>query len=148
MGFVKHSNKTNSTMKINNYNRMDIYTVDLRGGNVGSEQSGDKPRPCVVIQNDMGNKFSPTTIIAPFSTSETKAKIPAHTIVEPEGSGLLESSLLLCEQIRTVDEYRLIEKVGRIVDEDKIFDIERALVVSLGLQNYVNKLIIKGELIK
>lgn len=128
---IQNNNKSNrGTEKINNHRRMDIYFADLRGGNAGSEQSGK--RPVLVIQNDQGNKFSPTTIVITISTSATKAKLPTHVELEPNKTGLKYMSVLLAEQIRTVDEYRLISKVGS-VDIETRNKIDNALRISLGI---------------
>ncbi|MOA06868.1 mRNA interferase EndoA [compost metagenome] len=121
----------NRPEKINTPKRMDIYYVDLRGGSAGSEQSGI--RPCLILQNNIGNRFSPTTIIVPFSTASAKAKIPTHISVRNEESGLPFDSILLFEQIRVVDEYKLMDRVGRITDEVKIREIENALLISVGI---------------
>jgi mRNA interferase MazF len=122
---TKNDNTENTIVR-----RMDIYYADLRGGNAGSEQSGE--RPVLILQNDIGNKYSPTTIVAAISTSMTKAKLPTHIVLEPEKTGLPERSIALLEQIRTIDKYRLINKIGT-VDPDTKIKIEQALGISVGL---------------
>ena len=107
--------------------RGDIYYADL-GGSVGSEQDGH--RPVLVIQNDKGNRFSPTLIIAPISSKVNKPPIPTHVPL-PAGS-LQKMSIVLLEQIRTIDKQRLGQWVGK-VDETTLDRINEALKISLGL---------------
>lgn len=117
------------------YFRGEIYYADL-GWGIGSEQQG--LRPVVIIQNDVGNKHSPTVIIAAISSkANAKAKLPTHRLI-PSGNGLALPSIV---QIRTVDKRRLSERVGRL-REDDVRAIDRALAVSLGLKN---DLIVKNE---
>lgn len=92
--------------------RGDIYYVNL-GRSIGSEQSG--VRPCLVIQNDVGNKYSPTTIVACITSRLYKHKIPTH--VEITGFGLPKNSVIMFEQIRTVDKCRVLEYIGNIPEE-------------------------------
>lgn len=109
--------------------RMDIFLADLSTG-VGSEQLGI--RPVLVIQNDLGNQFSPTTIVSSITAKTTKAKLPTHIELSAKEHGLGKNSVLLLEQIRTIDKQRLIRRIthleGPIVDE-----IEKGLLISLGL---------------
>ncbi len=111
--------------------RGEVYYADL-GRGVGSEQEGF--RPVVIIQNDVGNKFGNTTIIAPISCSiQSKAKLPTHCLLEPT-AGLLRPSIVLLEQIRVIDKRRLKRRVGELPDQH-IIGIERALKISVGLSS-------------
>ena len=111
------------------YLRGDLYYADL-GHGIGSEQKGT--RPVVIIQNNVGNKYSPTVIIAAItSKANVKAKLPTHYYLDA-GNGLTQPSLVLLEQIRTVDKRRLSGYIGRL-DEKHIRGINHALAVSIGL---------------
>ena len=115
------------------YLRGDLYYADL-GQGIGSEQKGT--RPVVIIQNNVGNKHSPTVIIAAItSKANIKAKLPTHYYLQP-GNGLTLPSLVLLEQIRTVDKRRLSDYIGRL-DEKHIQGINHALAISIGLINPV-----------
>ena len=117
------------------YLRGDLYYADL-GHGIGSEQKGT--RPVVIIQNNVGNKHSPTVIIAAVtSKANVKAKLPTHYYLDA-GNGLVQPSLVLLEQIRTVDKRRLSGYIGRL-DEYHIRRINRALAVSVGLIEEVPK---------
>lgn len=94
--------------------RKDIWMVDL-GEAVGSEQGGI--RPCIVYQNDIGNLHSPTTQVIPLTSKETKAKLPTHVVIKASSHGTRYDSVALVEQYKTVDQYRLLAKVGTIDDE-------------------------------
>lgn len=107
--------------------RGDIYYADLSPV-VGSEQGGT--RPVLVIQNDVGNKYSPTVIVAAVTSRIDKAKIPTHVEIDTS-FGLLKDSVALLEQIRTIDKRRLKEKIGSL-DSRKMKDINQALFISLG----------------
>ncbi len=110
--------------------RGDMFYADLSPV-VGSEQGGI--RPVVIIQNDMGNKYSPTVIAAAITSQTGKNKLPTHIELESKNYGLKADSVVLAEQIRTIDKSRLKEKIGHI-DDDKIIDkINNALGVSFGL---------------
>lgn len=105
----------------------DVYYADLSPV-VGSEQGG--VRPVVVIQNDVGNKFSPTVIVAAITAQIQKAKLPTHVEVKAKECGLEEDSVILLEQIRTIDKQRLTDKVTHFSDE--ILDkMDYALMISL-----------------
>lgn len=106
----------------------EIYYADLSPV-VGSEQGG--VRPVLIIQNDVGNNHSPTTIVACITTKPTKAKMPTHVWLN-EGSGLPKESMVMLEQIRTIDKSRLKNRVGKVCRADE-FRIERALKISLGI---------------
>ena len=106
----------------------DILMADL-GGTIGSEQSG--VRPCLVVQNDVGNKYSPTTIIAPLTSKLKKSTQPTHVEIG-ERFGLSECSVALLEQLRTIDRERIIRHVGR-ADKKTMSLVDTALRVSLDL---------------
>ena len=93
--------------------RGDIFYADLSPV-VGSEQGG--VRPVVVVQNDVGNKYSPTVVIAAITSQINKAKLPTHVAIERSKYGLPKNSVILAEQIRTIDKKRLREKVGSFDD--------------------------------
>lgn len=109
--------------------RGDLYYADLSPV-VGSEQGG--VRPVLVIQNDVGNKFSPTVIVAAITSRTTKAVLPTHVSVPGSGNGLKQDSVILVEQIRTIDRNRLKEYIGHL-GEREMAPVERAMVISLGL---------------
>ena len=108
--------------------RGDVYYADLDPV-IGSEQNGH--RPIIVIQNDMGNLYSPTTIAA-MVTSSQKKKLPTHVHVIDEGSGLSDDSIVMLEQIRTIDKQRLGSMIGHVSDETMEL-IEDAVLCSLGI---------------
>lgn len=111
------------------YFRGELYYADL-GIGVGSEQNGY--RPVVVIQNDVGNKHSPTTIVAAISTQiKTKAKLPTHFYVSP-ACGLAQPSIIMLEQIRTIDKTRLDKYIGKLSPAE-ITGLNHALAISIGL---------------
>ena len=109
--------------------RGDIYYADLSPV-VGSEQGG--VRPVLIIQNDVGNKYSPTVIAAAITSRINKAKMPTHIELTAREYGLNKDSVILLEQIRTIDKRRLREKIGRI-DGDRMNSVNDALSVSFGL---------------
>lgn len=109
--------------------RGDIYYADLSPV-VGSEQGGI--RPVLVIQNDIGNKYSPTVIAAAITSQINKAKMPTHIELEAKDYGLNKDSVILLEQIRTIDKKRLREKIGRI-DDGLMESVNNALSISFGL---------------
>jgi len=111
-----------------NVKRGELYYADLSPV-VGSEQGGI--RPVLVVQNDVGNKYSPTIIAAAVTSKINKAKLPTH-IELPSAYGLAKDSVILLEQIRTLDKRRLKERIGTI-DQDRLPDIDEALGVSLGI---------------
>ncbi len=110
--------------------RGDMFYADLSPV-VGSEQGGT--RPVLIIQNDTGNKYSPTVIAAAITSQTGKAKLPTHIEIEAESIGLKSNSIVLTEQIRTIDKSRLKEKIGHIEDEAVMGKINNALGVSFGL---------------
>ena len=110
--------------------RGDMFYADLSPV-IGSEQGG--VRPVLIIQNDVGNKHSPTVIAAAITSQTGKTKLPTHIVIEPEKSGLKADSVILTEQIRTIDKSRLKEKIGHIDDNHIMSQINNALGVSFGL---------------
>ena len=112
--------------------RGDIYFADLSPV-VGSEQGG--MRPVLIVQNDTGNRHSPTVIAAAITSQLGKAKLPTHIALAAQGSGLPKDSVILLEQIRTLDKHRLRERAGQITPEDQK-RVDQALDVSLGLTSY------------
>ena len=109
--------------------RGDIYYADLRPV-VGSEQGG--VRPVLIIQNDMGNRHSPTVICAAITSRMSKAKLPTHVVIDSRCSSIVKDSVVLLEQLRTIDKQRLREKVCHL-EEDMIRQIDEALRVSLDI---------------
>ena len=109
--------------------RGDIFYADLSPV-VGSEQGGT--RPVLVVQNDVGNKFSPTVIISAITSKINKAKLPTHIEISAEEYGLSKDSVILLEQIRTIDKKRLREKIGRL-DDELMEEVDSALSISFGL---------------
>ncbi|HHV38969.1 MAG TPA: type II toxin-antitoxin system PemK/MazF family toxin [Tepidimicrobium sp.] len=109
--------------------RGDIFYADLSPV-VGSEQGGI--RPVLVIQNDIGNKYSPTIIIAAITSRIDKAKLPTHVEINAPEYGLPRDSVVLLEQVRTIDKKRLREKVGRF-GEEMMENVDECLKISLGL---------------
>ena len=108
--------------------RGEVYYADLNPV-VGSEQGG--VRPVVVLQNDVGNKYSPTIIAAATTSRLYKAKLPTHIEIAKENSPLPKNSVVLLEQIRTIDKSRIKEKIGEL-PADVMRKIEDALLLSLG----------------
>ena len=112
--------------------RGNIYYADLSPV-VGSEQGGI--RPVLVIQNDIGNKYSPTVIAAAITSQINKAKMPTHIELAAKDYGLNKDSVILLEQIRTIDKRRLREKIGRI-DDGLMASVNNALSISFGLGGF------------
>lgn len=109
--------------------RGDIYYADLSPV-VGSEQGGT--RPVLVVQNNVGNKYSPTVIIAAITSQLSKAKLPTHIELSRERYNLQKDSVVLLEQIRTLDKKRLKEKIGSI-DKLTMQQVDIAIMISLGI---------------
>ena len=109
--------------------RGDIFYADLSPV-VGSEQGGI--RPVLIVQNDVGNKFSPTVIAAAITSQKYKTDLPTHIKVDADGSGLARDSIVLLEQVRTLDKRRLKERMGNLETRD-MQRVDRALSVSLGI---------------
>lgn len=110
-------------------NRGDIFYADLSPV-VGSEQGGI--RPVLVVQNDVGNKYSPTVIIAAITSQLTKAKLPTHIELEKQKYNLVKDSVVLLEQIRTLDKRRLKDKVCTI-DNLTMQKVDLAIMISFGI---------------
>lgn len=110
--------------------RGDVLYADL-GPVIGSEQDGI--RPVLVLQNDIGNKYSPTVIVAPITTKFTKSLIPTHILIQKKNSGLRQDSIVLIEQIRTIDKARIIKKVGHLSKEE-LSNIQVALKISFNIR--------------
>jgi len=121
---VNSNNNSNLEIK-----RGDLFYADLSPV-VGSEQGG--VRPVLIIQNDIGNKYSPTVIVAAITSQINKAKLLTHIEISANEYGLNKDSVVLLEQIRTIDKKRLREKIGNL-DEDIMIIVDNGLQVSLGL---------------
>ncbi|MBO5909596.1 MAG: type II toxin-antitoxin system PemK/MazF family toxin [Clostridia bacterium] len=117
-----------------NIKRGDIYYADLSPV-IGSEQGG--LRPVLIVQNDVGNKYSPTVIAAAITSKMSKTKLPTHIDVIGENAGLAKDSIILLEQIRTIDKKRLKEKMGHLDDETMTI-VNTAIQVSFGLSAAIN----------
>jgi mRNA interferase MazF len=111
--------------------RGDLFYADLSPV-VGSEQGCI--RPVLVVQNDVGNKYSPTVIAAAVTSQINKAKMPTHIEISAETYGLVKDSVILMEQIRTIDKKRLKEKIGH-ADEELMQRVNKALSVSFALES-------------
>jgi len=109
--------------------RGEIYSADLDPV-VGSEQGG--VRPVLVIQNDIGNRFSPTVIVLAITSKLSKARLPTHVEVPAGESGLTKPSLILAEQVRTLEKTRLGDRVGKLNERD-MQRVEAAIYASLGI---------------
>ena len=109
--------------------RGEIYYADLIPV-VGSEQGG--VRPVLIVQNDVGNKYSPTVIAAAITSQKEKSKLPTHIEINAQNCGLAKNSVVLLEQIRTIDKKRLKERMG-MLDEDAMYQVNSALSISFGL---------------
>lgn len=112
-----------------NIRRGDIFYADLRPV-VGSEQGGI--RPVLIIQNDVGNKHSPTVICAAITSKMNKAKLPTHIEIDASTYDIVRDSVILLEQLRTIDKQRLKDKVCHL-DQDILLQVNRALKISLEL---------------
>ena len=112
-----------------NIKRGDIYYADLSPV-VGSEQGG--MRPVLIVQNDVGNKYSPTVIAAAITSKMGKTSLPTHIDIYADRVGLSKDSVILLEQIRTIDKRRLGEKMGHL-DDDLMGEVNQAITISFGL---------------
>lgn len=99
---------------------------------VGSEQGGR--RPVLIVQNDRGNRYSPTVIVVPLTSSERKPGLPTHVSLLNGTGGLRKPSVVLCEQVRTLEKTRLSRYMG-CLDADKLKEVEKALSVSLDMDS-------------
>ena len=111
--------------------RGDMFYADLSPV-VGSEQGGI--RPVLIIQNDTGNKYSPTVIAAAITSQTGKNKLPTHIEIGSNDNGLKSDSVVLTEQIRTIDKSRLKEKIGHIKDREVMNQVNNAIGISFGLE--------------
>lgn len=111
--------------------RGEVFYADLSPV-VGSEQGGI--RPVLIVQNDIGNRHSPTVIAAAITSKMDKTKLPTHIGIKASDTGLARDSIVLLEQIRTLDKHRLRERAGRITAADQL-RVDAALDVSLGLRS-------------
>lgn len=109
--------------------RGDIFYADLSPV-VGSEQGGI--RPVLIVQNNVGNRYSPTIICAAITSQINKAKLPTHIEIDSKHHALIKDSVVLLEQVRTLDKSRLREKIGHL-DEELMDKVDKALLTSLGL---------------
>lgn len=116
-------------MEERSFRRGEIYVADL-SPYVGSEQGGI--RPVIILQNNLGNIFSPTLIVAPLTSKYKKRNLPTHYLIE-DAEELKTTSLVLLEQIKTIDKRRITEYVGQ-ASKDDIKNIEKALTISLGFE--------------
>ncbi len=110
--------------------RGDIFYVDFGTDIIGSEQGGS--RPAFVVQNNIGNKHSPTVIVAPITKAWNKKRMPTHVFLKAGDYGLPFPSIILMEQLRTVDKHRFLKYVGSIDNKLKVY-ADRALCVSVGI---------------
>lgn len=117
------------SVNIVNIKRGDIYYADLSPV-IGSEQGG--VRPVLIVQNNVGNKYSPTVIAAAITSQQAKANLPTHIAINANDSGLAKNSVVLLEQIRTIDKQRLKEKMGSI-DNSSMNRVNQAISISFGL---------------
>lgn len=115
--------------------RGDIYFADLSPV-IGSEQGG--VRPVLIVQNDVGNQHSPTTIVAAVTGQITKAKLPTHVELPGNENGLSKKSMILVEQVRTIDKQRLKERICSL-DKEIMDRVDQALLVSMGLTSLLEK---------
>jgi len=109
--------------------RGEIYYADLSPV-IGSEQGG--MRPVLIVQNDVGNKHSPTVIAAAITSQKEKSRLPTHISLNAQDCGLAKDSIVLLEQVRTLDKKRLKERMGEL-DNDSMSKVDNALSVSFGL---------------
>lgn len=112
--------------------RGDVFYADLSPV-IGSEQGG--VRPVLVIQNDIGNRYSPTVIVSAITSQIEKAKLPIHVELRADKDGLDRDSVVLLEQIRTIDKRRLREKIAHL-DVEAMDRVNEALMISLGLKDF------------
>ena len=111
--------------------RGDIFYADLSPV-VGSEQGG--MRPVLIVQNDTGNKHSPTVIAAAITSQTGKARLPTHIELNAQSVGLSRDSVILLEQVRTIDKSRLRERMGKL-DDTTMTKVDNAIAVSFGLED-------------
>ena len=112
-----------------NVHRGEIYLVDFKK-NEGSEQNG--VRPALVVQNDVGNLHSPTTIVCPLTT-QLKNMNATHLQLFPDECGILKTSYVLCEQIRAIDKSRIKRRIGSVLSLEKMKKIDKKIMISFGI---------------
>ena len=127
--FIIMNNSFIRSVKNVNIRRGDIYYADLSPV-VGSEQGG--VRPVLIVQNDVGNRFSPTVIAAAITSQKDKTNLPTHIELNAINTGLMKDSVVLLEQVRTIDKHRLKEKMGTVDGRD-MNKVNEAIQVSFGL---------------
>lgn len=134
-----------------NINRGDIFYAALDENPIGSEQTGI--RPVVILQNDIGNIYSPTVIIAPITSKvKVKAKLPTHIFVKGDAKRLPKNSLILLEQIRVIDKERLRYYVGTLSSKEML-EVDKGIIISLGIdidkatkgESYFEKIALEKE---
>lgn len=111
--------------------RGDLCYADLNPV-VGSEQGGI--RPVLIVQNDIGNRYSPTLLVAAVTGTHPKKNLPTHIKVDTNGNGLYENSIILLEQVRTIDRRRILQYIGHLGDST-MQEVDNALKISFGLKN-------------
>jgi len=124
--------------------RGEIYCADLDPV-VGSEQGGI--RPVLIIQNDIGNRFSPTVIVLAITSKMRKAHLPTHIEVPAGRTGLRKPSIVLAEQVRTLEKQRLRKKMGALSEAEMML-VDGAIVASLGVGEGISETILDAELIE
>ena len=129
MSSFLHTSKSYRSVNDLLIKRGDIFYADLSPV-IGSEQGG--VRPILVVQNDVGNRYSPTVIAAAITSRINKAHLPTHIEIDSRDFGLTKESVILLEQIRTIDKKRLREKIGHL-DDEKMKSVNEALNISFGL---------------
>lgn len=122
-------------IKGSNYRRGEVYLVNLHGA-YGSEQKGE--RPVLVIQNDIGNRFSSVLIVASITTQIQKAKLPTHVEIKAGTGGIERDSVIQLEQLRTIDKDRIIGDPVAYLDDDTMEKVNEALKISLALVDLSN----------
>ena len=125
---------------MSNVKRGEIYYADLSPV-IGSEQGG--MRPVLIVQNDIGNKYSPTVIAAAITSQQNKARLPTHIEISAKTYGLSKNSVVLLEQVRTLDKKRLRERMG-CLDDAIMHRVDNAIAVSLGLTTEEDKITAEG----
>ena len=125
--WLEHRNRSVNGVVIK---RGDIFYADLSPV-IGSEQGGI--RPVLVVQNDVGNKFSPTVICAAITSKINKAKLPTHVEIDAAEYELVKNSVILLEQIRTIDKRRLKEKICHL-DDELMAQVDKGIMISFALQ--------------
>jgi len=110
--------------------RGDIYYVNLGNDGIGCEQVGN--RPAIIVQNNVGNKYSTTVIVALITSRIHKAKLPTHVEISTKDSGLNYDSVIMCEQLKTIDKARLIHRCG-CAPKEILEQVDKAIGISIGL---------------